>query len=100
MIEWRDAFWLLAKEAKIPPLQMIEVVVHCGMSGRLQDPLNAVTSAKAAIDGIVHAKVIPDDTGEHLRLISFTPPVRVKPNQNDYLTLVVTEVHEDASADL
>ncbi len=96
VIEWRNAFWLLAKEAKIPPLDAIEVIVHCGMSGRLQDIGNSYVSAKAGVDGLVQARVIADDTGVHLRLLSFTPPVRIKPKDRDYMTLVVTEV-EDVS---
>lgn len=100
VIEWRQAFWLLAKEAKIPPLTAIEVLVHCGMSGKLQDIGNCYTSAKAAIDGLVLARVIPDDTGDHVHLLSFTPPKRIAPKEHDYMTLVVTEVEHDAAENM
>lgn len=91
VIEWRNAFFWLAREARIPPLDAIEVTVSVGMSGRLQDIGNAYVSAKAAIDGLVQAKVIPDDTGEHLLHLGFTPPVRVPPKEPDYLTLHIVE---------
>lgn len=89
--EWRDAFFWLAKNAKIGRLDAIEVTVLCGMSGRLQDIGNCYVSAKAAIDGIVQAGVIPDDTGEHLLSLTFLPPVRVAPKEPDYMTLRIVE---------
>lgn len=91
VIEWRTAFFWLAKEAQVQPMDAIEVTVHCGMSGRLQDIGNCYVSAKAAIDGLVQAKVIPNDTGEHLLHLGFTPPVRVGPKEPDYLTLHIVE---------
>lgn len=95
VIEWRTAFFWLAKEQQVPPMDQIEVVVACGMSGRLQDIGNCYVSAKAAIDGLVQAKVIPDDTGDHLLYLGFLPPVRVAPKEPDYLTLHITECTAD-----
>lgn len=95
VIEWREAFWLLAKEAKVPPLDAVEIVVQAGMSGVLQDIGNCYVSVKAAVDGLVLAKVIPDDTDEHLRRLTFLPSVRVPPTRPDYLTLTIIEA--DAS---
>lgn len=91
VIEWRDAFWVLAKQARMPRLDAIHIVVECGMSGRLQDIGNCYPSVKAAIDGLVQAGVIPDDTGDHLLSLNYLPPVRIPPRQPDYLTLRVTE---------
>lgn len=87
--EWRDTFAMLARAQGHHRLgvEAIEVTVHCGMSGRLQDIGNCYVSAKAAIDGLVLAGVIDDDDGEHLRSLTFTPPVRVAPSEPDYLAL-------------
>ena len=41
--------------------------------GKLQDTAACNPSVKAAIDGIVDAGVIPDDTGEFLPQITFLP---------------------------
>ena len=91
VIEWRDAFYWLAREAKVPGMDAIEVTVEVGMSGRLQDIGNAYVSAKAAIDGLVTYGAIPDDTGEHLLALTFLPPVRVAPKEHDYMTLHILE---------
>lgn len=95
VIEWRDAFWALAKEAKVPRLDKIEIVVKTGMSGHLHDIGNAYVSAKAAIDGLVLANVIPNDTGDHLKMLCFLPPERIPPSERDYLTLVIKEWNGD-----
>lgn len=91
VIEWRDAFYWLAREAKVPGMDAIEVTVEVGMSGRLQDIGNAYVSAKAAIDGLVAYGAIPDDTGDHLHVLAFLPPVRIPPSQPDYMTLHIVE---------
>ena len=84
--EWRDAFALLAL-GKPHPAGPVDIEVRCGMSGTLQDIGNCYTSAKAAIDGLVLAGLLPDDTGEHIRSLTFYPPIRVKPSEPDYLEL-------------
>lgn len=91
VIEWRSAFWALAKEQKVPPLMTVEIVVQCGMSGRLQDIGNCYVSAKAAIDGLVLAQVIPDDVGAHLVDLRYLPPVRIPPSEQDYMTLTIID---------
>lgn len=44
--------------------------------GRLQDVAACNPSVKAAIDGIVDAGVLPDDSSEYVRSITFTAPQR------------------------
>lgn len=86
-IEWRQAFFALAKEAKIPRLTRIHVDVWVYGKGQLQDTANCYPSVKAAIDGLVDAKVIPDDTPQHLLSIRFWAPQRGEPR----LELLVTK---------
>lgn len=76
--EWVGAFILLAKEAKVPAMTRIGVTVHFQMNGQVQDVCNGYPAAKAAIDGIVQAGVIPDDTPEHLAWVKFVAPTYSK----------------------
>lgn len=74
--EWREAFTILAYEAKVPKLSYITVDIQPVLAdNRLQDTGACVTAAKAAIDGIVDAGVIPDDNPNHLGWLKFYPPV-------------------------
>lgn len=70
---------------------MIQVIVHHEVhrGGPLPDIGACYPSVKAAIDGLVDAEVIPDDTGAHLVRLTFKPPVR---SERDALTLEVWAV--------
>lgn len=72
--EWRGAFQLLARNAQIPALTKIAVHATPIMPDRnFQDTAACNPAVKAAIDGIVDAGVIPDDTPEFLEYIRFNP---------------------------
>lgn len=75
--EWRQAFFALAMEAKVPRLDCISVTVTPFYKGNASRPDVAAcaTCAKAAIDGLVDAKVIPDDDPDHLISVTFLQPV-------------------------
>lgn len=68
----RAAAAALARTGKIPPLTQawITVVLHPHNRRRL-DPHNWGPSAKAAIDGLVDADVLPDDDSQHLIAVTF-----------------------------
>lgn len=73
--EWRNAFHMLARQARIPELNHIEVTVEPHqLGGRSQDVAACNPAAKAAIDGLVDAGVIPDDGPQYLKSITFLPP--------------------------
>jgi crossover junction endodeoxyribonuclease RusA len=75
--KWREAFCILARNQKIPKMLWIEVLVQPTQSkGVLQDVGACMPSAKAAIDGIVDAGVLPDDSSEYVRSIKFLKPLR------------------------
>ncbi len=86
--EWREAFAVLAVTKGVPALPYIsvDVVVEQKGNGKLQDVGNCYPSAKAAIDGLVDAGVIPDDTPEHLLSIKFFAPER---SDRNCLTIIV-----------
>lgn len=87
---WRAAFALLAREARMPSIEAVEVTVTPFLANRrgLQDVAGCYPAAKAAIDGLVDAGVLVDDTPERLRSLTFLAPII---GQGDALELVVTE---------
>lgn len=70
--QWRG----IAERADIPPQRCIRVVVTPLHRDRRtpQDVAACAPAAKAAIDGIVDAGVIPDDDPTHLTEVVFRPP--------------------------
>lgn len=84
--EWRDAFAWIARRERVPRMRWINVTVQPFQKrGRLQDTAACNPSVKAAIDGLVDAGVIPDDTGDYVRMITFLPCMR----GDDQLTLII-----------
>lgn len=84
--EWRDTFAWLARKEHIPRMRWINVTVQPFQKrGRLQDTAACNPSAKAAIDGLVDAGVVPDDSGDYVRQITFLPCVR----GDDQLTIII-----------
>ena len=69
----RQAACLLARHHHIPHLQQAHIlyVVHPNPATRRRDPGNWAPSAKAAIDGLIDAHVLPDDN--HTRLLGPDP---------------------------
>lgn len=82
--EWRTAFHLLARSEQIPPMEWITVTVEPHQKGgRLQDVGACNPAVKAAIDGIVDAGVLPDDSPQYVRSLLFLQP------KNDKNSLVL-----------
>lgn len=72
--QWRGDFKILAKEAKIPPLKTAVIEVHQITPTRVRpDPGSIYPAVKAAIDGLVDAKVIPDDGPDYIDRLTFYP---------------------------
>lgn len=88
--EWRQAFWALAKQHKIPPLERIQVWAWPMLRDRrVQDPGACYPAVKAAIDGLQDAGVIPEDDGRYVTLIAMAPPVQEAPV--DALRIIIYE---------
>ena len=87
---WRRAAAINARAAKVANLATpvtIDAVVHKARNGRW-DAHNLMPTVKAAIDGLVDAGVIPDDSNAHLTRVSIEAgPKSASPN----LTLTITE---------
>jgi crossover junction endodeoxyribonuclease RusA len=86
--EWRQAFKILAREAGIPSLDRIAVTAMPMRANRRSRPDVAACfpAVKAAIDGLVDAGVVKDDTPDHVTEIRFTAPAM---GSHDALVLVV-----------
>lgn len=57
----------LAREAGIPPLVFAQVsMTYHPRDRRRRDPINLVATLKPVQDGLVDAKVVPDDTAEFM----------------------------------
>lgn len=81
---WRSAFHILAKSEQIPEMEWISVTVEPHQKGgRLQDVGACNPAVKAAIDGIVDAGVLPDDSPQYMKSLIFLTP------QNDRNSLVL-----------
>jgi crossover junction endodeoxyribonuclease RusA len=67
--ELREQVALLLRQAGVPPLGRAELlVVLCPPDGRKRDGDNYIaTVLKPIKDGLVDARVVPDDTDEHVR---------------------------------
>lgn len=83
----REAAGWIAKASQTPALAWAEVTVApVQRRGVLADPGNHYPPAKAAIDGLVDIGVLPGDTGEWVRSLTFRPPAR---GHEDSLTLIL-----------
>lgn len=75
--EWREAFCVLALEAKLPRPLTAPVVVTCMpvlRDHRRQDVGACYPAVKAAIDGLVDAGVLVEDNPDHVASIVFVRP--------------------------
>lgn len=81
---WRSAFHVLAKSEQMPEMEWITVTVEPHQKGgRLQDVGACNPAVKAAVDGIVDAGILPDDSPKYMKSLLFLPP------QNDRNSLVL-----------
>lgn len=73
---WREGFCWAAIEAGMPHLEAAEVIVQPILNTRnWQDTAACFPSAKAAIDGLIDANVLDDDTPDILPTITFKRPI-------------------------
>jgi crossover junction endodeoxyribonuclease RusA len=89
--EWRTAFTVLAREAKIPRLDRIVVTAMPIRADRRWRPDVAACygAVKAAIDGLVDAGVLLNDGPDHVAELTFAAPSM---GAHDALMLVVEVV--------
>jgi len=73
---WREGFCWAAVEAGMPHLEAAEIIVQPVLNTRnWQDTAACFPSAKAAIDGLIDANVLDDDTPDIIPTITFKRPI-------------------------
>ena len=85
----RTEFGWLAQAKGVPPCEWVTVVVTPLAKDRrwIQDVAGCAPAAKAAVDGLVDAGVLLDDSGKFFRAVTFLP---VEVGEIDGLRLDVT----------
>lgn len=75
--ETRRTWWALARQANLPALERAGITVvplHVNRKS-MQDAASCAPEAKAAIDGLIDAGVLPDDDPEHVLWVRFNAPL-------------------------
>lgn len=95
----RNTAWATARQAKLPALQRAHIfyVLHPDTKKRRRDPGNWSPSAKAAVDGLVDAGVLPDDNEAHL--LGPDPRIGI-PIKGGQLVLIITDLDQMPPAHL
>jgi len=95
--EWRSTFAWLARAQRVPRMNAVIItVVQTCRRPPLPDVAASYPTAKAAIDGLVDARVIPNDTPEHVKAITFIAPERADADR--FLLLVEEDLPEGVRA--
>lgn len=68
----------------------VHIDIYPVQKGRLPDAGNCYPTAKAAIDGLVKARVLDDDDPTHVHSIRFHAPRRPRTGETEHLRLDIT----------
>jgi hypothetical protein len=90
---WREAAFEAAQKARVPKMNQIDIVCQpCrGTRRNMADTGGHFPVAKACIDGLVDAGVIPDDGPEFVRSLTFRSPY-IEKGTEDRMILIINEV--------
>lgn len=93
----RDTACWLARHQKIPTLRCARIIAeYRPPDRRRRDPANWSPSAKAAVDGLVDAGVLPDDDARHL----VGPDMRIgQATPRGQLVLRIHEINAESPAE-
>lgn len=85
---WREAFWAhgVARRVKFGPVDITAEIVQ---KKPLADCGNGMPSIKAAIDGLIDAGVIQDDSPEWVKSITLIAPRTPKPGEPESLIITL-----------
>lgn len=93
----KKAAWAIALAAKVPPLERAAITIeYQPPDKRRRDADNLAASGKPAVDGLVLAKVLPDDDSAHVTVVRYEigPVYTLHPRGR--LVIHVREVREPA----
>ena len=87
---WRDAFFWLGKQERVR-FGSVHVIAEIVQKKPLADCGNGLPSIKAAVDGLVQAGVIEDDSPEFVRSITLIAPRVPQPGEVEALIITLEE---------
>jgi hypothetical protein len=87
---WRHAFWALGLREGIRFPGPVTLEVRVVMRHPLADTGACIGAVKAAVDGLVDARVLTGDTGNVVRSILLHAPQRATKTEPEYLSLTIT----------
>lgn len=87
---WREQAGWAYLIAKVPELDAVEVTfrVHRSGKAKLPDPDSCQCVSKPVLDALADVGVLANDSGTHVRKVSYLPAVR----GDDALEIVISEV--------
>ncbi len=88
---WRHAFFVLAKAQKPVGWEQAHIIVDCRVRHPLPDTGNNYPALKAALDGLVDAGVLPDDSPKHVLSITMNAPTKCGKGEPESMTVTVRE---------
>lgn len=88
--EWREAFHILGLQSRAR-FGSAFIVVEISMKKPLADTGNAYGAVKAAIDGLVDARVLPGDGPDFVLGLAMLRPNPTTRNEPDAVTLTLVE---------
>ncbi len=93
---WKDAATVYARQAKVPKLGAVHINATLHFTDRIRrDAPNYYPTIKAAIDGVVAAGILADDSDQHVLSLTIQPglPIARKPfGPKGQLVLTLREV--------
>jgi hypothetical protein len=93
--DWRTAFWALGSQQR-HRFNKAHVVVTIVMKPPLADTGNHYTAVKAAIDGLVDARVLPDDTPQSVLSLTMLAPRKTQKGAPETFALTLIADDEDS----
>jgi hypothetical protein len=87
---WRAAFWARGLEQGVR-FGSVNITAEIVQKRPLADCGNGMPSVKAAIDGLIDARVLIDDSPEYVRSITMIAPRPPQPGEVESLTITLEE---------
>lgn len=87
---WRESFWALGLQNR-QRLQSAHVIVKIVQKAPLSDTGNCYGAVKAALDGLVDAGILPDDTPRTILSLTMLAPCKAQKGEREHLTLTLVE---------
>jgi crossover junction endodeoxyribonuclease RusA len=87
---WREAFWVEAMQNR-HRFTAVRITAEIVQKRPLADCGNGLPSIKAAIDGLIDARVLPDDSPEYVISITMVAPRLPAPGEVEALVITLEE---------